>query len=77
VPPGFGYKLGEPLIYQQRMLELTVRYVDVDGFESDLEVLEAYAEQGFFWREPGPLLVHYEITPGVAVVFEWFVLRIL
>jgi len=75
VPAPFGYDLGSPRVYHNRMVQLTVRYRDALGNDQDLELYDVHAEQAFFWREPGPLLIHYEICPGVECVFEWLIIK--
>lgn len=75
VPAGFGYTLGSPKVYEQRMIQLSVRYTDAVGNDADLEVYDAHAEGMFFWKEAGPLLIHYEIVPGVSVQFEWLIVK--
>ncbi len=75
VPAKFGFKLGNPLEYEQRMVQLTARYTDALGNDDDLEVLDLHIERVWIWVEPGPTLIHYEITPGVVCVFEWMIVK--
>ncbi len=75
VPAQFGYRLGQPLEYENRMVQLTARYTDALGNNDDLEVLDLHFEWVWLWQEPGPLLIHYEIFPGVACVFEWLIVK--
>jgi len=75
VPAPFGYDLGSPRVYHNRMIQITVRYRDALGNDQDLEVYDVHFEQAIFWKEPGPLLIHYEIAPGVDVVFEWLIVK--
>lgn len=75
VPDGIGRRFGSPDIFDRRMLQLTARYRNLDDSDDDLEVLEVFSEHTWFWQEPGPLLIHYEIYPFVEVVFEWLIVR--
>ena len=75
VPEGIGRKFGSPDVFDRRMIQLTARYRNADGDDDDLEVIDVYSEQTWFWREPGPLLIHYEIYPFVEVVFQWLIIR--
>ncbi len=75
VPAGFGRVLGSPDEYFDRMVQLTARYEDALGNDDDLEVLDLHIERVWIWQEPGPLLIHYEIAPGVECIFEWMVVN--
>ncbi len=75
VPAGFGREPGSPVVYQPRMVQLTARYEDALGNDDDLEVLELHSERVWIWQEPGPLLIHYEVTAGVECVFEWMIIK--
>jgi len=75
VPASFGRTPGSPVEYQLRMVQLTARYEDALGNDDDLEVVDLHNEQVWIWREPGPLLIHYEVTDGVEVTFEWMIVK--
>jgi hypothetical protein len=72
VPAGMGRTLGNPVIYEQRMLQLSTVHEGFDGHALVSEYHDFYAE-GIYWlfANPGPLRVHYEIAPGVEVTFFW------
>ena len=72
VPAPFGYRVGTPRRYYELMIQLSTIHTDLDGHELVSDQFDAYAEGIYWlWREPAPLRVHYEIVPGVQVVFEW------
>jgi len=75
VPAELGYRLGQPLEYEMRMVQLTARYTDALGNDDDLEVVDLHVERVWVWQEPGPTLIHYEILPGVVCVFEWLIVK--
>ena len=75
VPAPFGYTLGDPRTYHQRMIQLSTVHTDLSGHDTVSDVLDAHAEGLYWlWAEAGPTRVHYEIVPGVRVQFFWLVL---
>jgi hypothetical protein len=77
VPPGYGRRLGSPDVYEQRIVQLSTVHADRAGHQLVSEYHEFYAEGIYWlWENPGPLRVHYEIGPGVALVFFWLIVQI-
>lgn len=75
VPAPFGYVLGEPRVYHERMIQLSTVHEDVAGHDVTSEVFDAFSEGIYWlWTQPGPKRVHYEIVPGVDVQFFWVII---
>ena len=74
VPETFGYQLGSPRRYYERMIQLSTIHTDLAGHELVSEDFEAVADGIYWlWSNAGPTRVHYEIIPAVTVLFEWVV----
>jgi len=74
VPAPFGFEFGDPNIYEHRMLQLSTVHQDQTGHELVSEFHDFRSEGLYwFWETPFPSRVHYEITPGVVVVFHWLI----
>jgi len=72
VPATFGYELGLRRRYFDRMIELSALHIDGQNHEMVSDQFDAYAEGIYWvWREAAPERIHYEIIPGVSVVFHW------
>lgn len=76
VPAALGYQVGQPLVYYERMIQLTTIHTDALGHDVVSEIFDAHAE-GLYWRwnEAGPTRIHYEIFPFVEVVFQWLIVK--
>jgi hypothetical protein len=75
VPAPFGYRVGDPIIYYERMIQLSTIHQDIGTHQLVSEVYDAYADGHYWmWQEAGPSRVHYEICPGVDVVFYWLII---
>ena len=72
VPAPFGYELGNPILYDNRMLQLSIIHTSTDAHEFISEY-HAFNAEGIYltWANPFPTRVHYEIIPGVVMVFFW------
>lgn len=75
VPVGFGRTLGFPVVFDERMLQLSTVHSDILGHDIISEY-HGFQVEGIYWlwENPGPQRVHYEIAPGVQVVFYWLTL---
>jgi hypothetical protein len=76
VPAAFGSTLGSPVIYENRMLQLSTVHTGFDGHDLISE-FHGFQSEGIYWlwENPGPTRIHYEIQVGVAVVFFWLIVR--
>jgi hypothetical protein len=76
VPAGYGFTLGEPNVYDERMVQASTVHTGYDGHDLTSEYHAFYAEGIYWlWDNPGPTRVHYEIAPGVVVVFFWIIVQ--
>lgn len=75
IPAGFGSTPGTPILYEERMLQLSTIHTDLGGHDLISE-WHAFFSDGVYWlwENPGPTRVHYEIAPGVQVTFFWLLL---
>lgn len=72
VPVGFGFAVGDPNIYFDRILQLSSEYVELGGHSILTQVADVRTDgDKYMWEEPLPLAVHYYIAPGVSVTFFW------
>jgi hypothetical protein len=72
VPARFGYTLGNPRIYEHRMIQLSTVHTGSDNHELVSEFHDFYSEGLYWmWENAGPTRIHYEIAPGVVVIFFW------
>jgi hypothetical protein len=77
IPSGFGRTLGSPVVYEQRLLQVSVVYTDFAGHDLIGEYHDAFVEGVYFeWQEPGPTKVHVEITAGVELTFFWLIVSL-
>jgi hypothetical protein len=74
IPPEFGMTLGDPIVYEPRMLQVSTIHTDFSGHDLVSEVRDFYSE-GVYWlfENAGPTRVHYELAPGLQVVFYWII----
>lgn len=72
VPAGIGFVLGDPRHYEVRMLQLSVEHHDL-GTNSFLSEFHDFDVEGIYlmFANPFPDAVHYNIAPGVTLVFYW------
>lgn len=76
VPPGYGRRLGSPDVYDQRIVQVGTVHEDPDGHRLTSEWHEFHVEGVYWlWENPGPHHVHYEIGPGVSLVFYWLIVK--
>lgn len=72
VPAGFGFTLGVPVIYEERMLNLAAIHSSLDGHAFVSEYHAFYADGIYWqWENSFPTRVDYDIAPGVSLVFHW------
>lgn len=74
VPAPFGYELGSPIVYHDRMIQLSAIHRDLAGHDLVSEY-HAFNVEGIYWlwENPFPQRIHYEIQVGVSVIFSWLV----
>jgi len=72
VPAPFGYDLGQPIVYHNRMIQLSANHAGTDGHVFISE-FHSFFSEGIYWLWDNalPTNIHYEIAPGVVVVFFW------
>ena len=75
IPAGFGYVVGSPNVYYDRIVQLTAVYEDAVGNADTLESVDIHYERFWLWAEPGPLRIHYEVLPGCVVAFQWMIVK--
>jgi len=77
IPAGFGQTPGFPVIYDERMLQLSTVHTSFDGHDVISEYHD-FRVDGIYWlwQNPGPTRIHYEIAPGVVLTFFWLVVNI-
>lgn len=75
VPAGFGSTPGNPVVYEERMVQLSTVHTDILGHDIVSEY-HAFSVEGIYWlwENPGPTRIHYEIAPGVQIIFWWLTL---
>jgi hypothetical protein len=72
IPARFGLTLGDPVLYEQRILQLASEYQDLGGHSFLAQVANINADGLFYlWDEPLPAAIHYFIAPGCAINFFW------
>lgn len=72
VPAGYGRELGNPDLFDRRMIQLSTIHTGFDAHDLISEFHEFRAEGIYWlWNNPGPTRIHYDIAPGVEVVFFW------
>lgn len=72
IPAEFGLTLGDPNLYQMRILQLASEYIDLGGHSFLAQVANINADGGFYlWDEPLPFSLHYYIAPGCSITFFW------
>jgi hypothetical protein len=76
VPDTIGYSLGQPVVYEERMLQTNTVHRARDGHDLVSEWHDWFVEGAWWlWFNPGPQRVHYDIRIGVQLVFYWIVLE--
>lgn len=77
VPIGFGFEIGFPDVYFNRMLQASTVHTDFAGHELVSEYHSFFSEGIYWlWQNPGPSRVHLEIEPGVELQAFWLIVRI-
>lgn len=72
IPDGLGRFLGSPVIFEQRLVQLSTVHEDFGGHELVSEYHDFFVEGIYWlWENPGPSRIHYVITPGVELTFFW------
>jgi len=72
VPAAFGRTAGSPVIYDERMIQLSAVYSDFGGHDFIGEYHSFFAEGIYWlWDTAGPTRIHYEIAVGVVVTAYW------
>lgn len=73
IPSGFGFRDGNVLEYQQRIIQLATTHELANGTREVLtEVLDLNTD-GFMWlwRNALPERILYDVTPGCVVILRW------
>jgi hypothetical protein len=75
VPAEFGFILGSPLFYFERLVQLSTIHADAAGHQLVSEFHDFHVEGIYWlWANAGPTRVHYEIQTGVTLVLYWLTL---
>jgi len=76
VPAAFGRIAGDPIVFEERMLQLSTIHADALGHEFTSEFHDFRSEEiWWLWENTGPTRIHYEIQVGVVVVFFWLIIK--
>jgi hypothetical protein len=71
-----GYIIGQPTIYEQRIIQVSTVHRGFDGHDLISEWHEFTVEGAYWlWENAGPQLVHYEIPINVALNLYWLVVH--
>lgn len=75
VPAPFGRELGQPDVFDRRMLQLAAIHTSTDSHQFISEY-HAFFVEGIYWQWANifPSRIHYVIAPGVEVVFFWLLI---
>jgi hypothetical protein len=74
LPSGWSIFYGFPNIYTPRLLQASTVHQDISGHNIISEYHDFYVEGIYWlWENPGPQLVHYEISPGIELVLYWLI----
>lgn len=75
VPAGYGFFEGQPKVYESRLLQLAAIHRDADDHDLVSEYHDFHVEGIYWlWANAFPVRIHYEISPGVVLVFHWLTL---
>lgn len=75
VPAGWGRVEGFPDVWLPRLVQLATVHRGADGHDLISEYHDFYAEGLYWlWENPFPQYVHYEVSPGVELVFFWILI---
>lgn len=76
IPAGFGSTPGTPIVYEERMLQASTIHTDFHGHDLISEWHSFFSDGVYWlWNNPGPTRVHFDIAPGLEIVFSWIVLQ--
>lgn len=76
VPAGFGFQLGSPIVFDERMLQVSTVHTDFAGHDIISEYHEFHVEGIYWlWANVGPTRVHVEAAPGLSVQLYWLVVH--
>lgn len=74
LPIGWGITYGYPNVYEPRLMQASTVHRDQQGHDIISEYHDFVAEGIYWlWENPGPLKVHYDISPGVSLVLYWII----
>lgn len=77
IPETIGFELGTPVIFEDRMVQLSAMHEDNIGNEFVSEFHDFRAEGiWWMWSNAGPSRIHYEIRIGVELAFYWLVAQL-
>lgn len=74
---GWGFTLGDPRIYEPRLLQAATVHDDRLGHSIISEYHDFFAEGIYWlWNNPGPTSVIVNISPGVQLSLFWLVVNV-
>jgi hypothetical protein len=76
VPAEFGLTLGSPIVYEERMVQVSTVHTDFAGHDIISEY-HGFSVEGIYWmwENPGPTRVHVEVAPGLSIQAYWLVVH--
>lgn len=77
IPIGYGFVLGDPVYFDERLVQLSTIHADFEGHELVSEYHDFHVEGIYWlWENAGPSRIHYEISPGVQLVLYWLTVHL-
>lgn len=75
VPITWGRTLGNPDVFENRLLQASTVHTGIDSHDLVSEYHDFYAEGIYWlWENPFPTRVHVEINVGITLVLFWLIL---
>lgn len=75
IPDGYGYIIGTPTVYYERIIQAATSHVGLDSHELLSEWHEFNVEGAYWlWDNPLPHKIYYNIGVGIELALFWLVI---
>lgn len=72
IPAGFGFTLGTPNVYEDRIVQISVEHTLLDGHSVFSQVEEVFVDGiPILFDVALPTQINYFITPSCVLTFQW------